>query len=195
MLSLLFSGTPGFDRVGGLARSSNPYWVGEDDEANYELLTVRDLVLRFYEIIRHVHEIESRDRFTFEKRSCHSRATFFVRRFKNVRRKEKSVELSRIITKKKKKKKKKRKTKGKSKRKKKVEARKGRKRNQKPNEISFNSNKQKQPLSFLLSFSLFLGGLVCVYRTRSAPIYHCTSVLCAMRTTSGHSGWWTTPSS
>ncbi|XP_018346625.1 PREDICTED: forkhead box protein P1-like isoform X11 [Trachymyrmex septentrionalis] len=31
--------------------------------------------------------------------------------------------------------------------------------------------------------------------TRSAPIYHCTSVLCAMRTTSGHSGWWTTPSS
>ena len=119
MLSLLFSGTPGFDRVGGLARSSNPYWVGEDDEANYELLTVRDLVLRFYEIIRHVHEIESRDRFTFEKRSCHSRATFFVRRFKNVRRKEKSVELSRIITKKKKKKKKKRKTKGKSKRKKK----------------------------------------------------------------------------
>lgn len=57
--------------------------------------------------------------------------------------------------------------------------------------------KKKQPetLSFLLSFSLFLGGLVCVYRTRSAPIYHCTSVLCAMRTTSGHSGWWTTPSS
>ena len=107
MLSLLFSGTPGFDRVGGLARSSNPYWVGEDDEANYELLTVRDLVLHFYEIIRHVHEIESRDRFAFEKRSCHSRATFFVRRFKNVRRKEKSVELSRIITKKKKKKKRK----------------------------------------------------------------------------------------
>lgn len=116
VLSLLFSGTPGFDRVGGLARSSNPYWVGEDDEANYELLTARDLVSRYYEIIRHVHEIESRDRFTFEKRSCHSRATFFVRRFKNVRRKEKSVELSRIITKKKKKK---RKTKGKSKRKKK----------------------------------------------------------------------------
>lgn len=44
-------------------------------------------------------------------------------------------------------------------------------------------------------FSLFLGGLVCVYRTRSAPIYRCTSVLCAMRTTSGHFGWWMTPSS
>lgn len=191
MLSLLFSGTPGFDRVGGLARSSNPYWVGEDDEANYELLTARDLVSRFYEIIRHVHEIESRDRFTFEKRSCHSRATFFVRRFKNVRRKEKSVELSRIIAKKKRKNERQKENRNE----KKVEARKGRKRNQKPNEISFNSNKQKQPLSFLLSFSLFLGGLVCVYRTRSAPIYHCTSVLCAMRTTSGHSGWWTTPSS
>lgn len=54
---------------------------------------------------------------------------------------------------------------------------------------------KQETLSFLLSFSLFLGGLVCVYRTRSAPIYHCTSVLCAMRTTSGHSGWWTTPSS
>lgn len=59
-------------------------------------------------------------------------------------------------------------------------------------------NKKKQTRNlvfFILSFSLFLGGLVCVYRTRSAPIYHCTSVLCAMRTTSGHSGWWTTPSS
>jgi len=70
-----------------------------------------------------------------------------------------------------------------------------RKKEKRKNAQSTTKKNQPEILSFLLSFSLFLGGLVCVYRTRSAPIYHCTSVLCAMRTTSGHSGWWTTPSS
>lgn len=46
---------------------------------------------------------------------------------------------------------------------------------------------------FLLNFvfySLFSFLVVCVYRTRSAPICHCTSVLCAMKTTLAPSGWW-----
>lgn len=48
-------------------------------------------------------------------------------------------------------------------------------------------------LFFLLNFvfySLFSFLVVCVYRTRSAPICHCTSVLCAMKTTLAPSGWW-----
>lgn len=46
-------------------------------------------------------------------------------------------------------------------------------------------------LVFLIIF-LFLGGCwSCWYRMRSAPISHCTSALCATKTTLAHSGWWT----